>query len=72
MITIDKIADYEEGLIRGDDAIKLFSTLVSSGVIDSMSDGYKLCAQIMVEDGIISKDGDILKSVYDLDREERL
>lgn len=57
---IQAIIDYESGNMHHDDMIYFFGELVSTGFIHSMQGHYQRTARDLIEQGILSVDGEVL------------
>lgn len=57
---IDKIIAYECGELETDEVLELFGELIKSGQAWSLQGHYGRFAAALIEDNIITRDGDIL------------
>ena len=57
---INEIIAYESGELGPDDVIHFFGDLVSSGVIHGLQGSYQRTASDLIEQGILSEDGEVL------------
>ena len=62
MDIVDKIIDYESGFLSAKNTISLFSELVKSGQAWSLQGHYGRTAEALINAGILSSTGEILKS----------
>jgi len=60
---VDYIIAYEQGELRGDKVIELFSHLIKTGRAWSLQGAYGRMAGALIDRGYISKQGKILKTV---------
>ena len=60
MISIDKIMDYESGEMTQDEMIEMFAEMIKDGSVWSLQGHYGRTAKSLIENGIISTDGEIL------------
>ena len=60
---IDYIIAYEQGELRGEQVLKLFSYLIKTGKAWSLQGSYGRMAGRLIDEGYISKQGKILKAV---------
>ena len=60
---VDYIIAYENGELRGDKVIELFSHLIKTGRAWSLQGAYGRMAGALIDRGYISKQGKILKTV---------
>jgi len=60
---IDYIIAYEQGELRGEQVLKLFSYLIKTGKAWSLQGAYGRMAGALIDRGYISKQGRILKAV---------
>lgn len=56
---IQEIISYESGEMSQDETIQFFAELVKTGFITAMQGHYQRTAQDLIEQGIISEDGDL-------------
>ena len=61
MNKIDMIIAYESGELSNNDTLKLFAELIKTGQCWSLQGHYGRTASALIEDGSISKTGQILK-----------
>ena len=59
MDMIDKLMAYEEGMLDGAGMVYLFSELIKNGMAWSLQGHYGRMASLLIETGILTKDGDI-------------
>ena len=57
---IDAIIQYESGEMSHDDIIHFFGELVSTGFINAMQGHYQRTARDLIQQGILSEDGEVL------------
>jgi hypothetical protein len=57
---INAIISYESGEMSHDDIIYFFAELVETGFINAMQGHYQRTARDLIEQGIISEDGEVL------------
>jgi hypothetical protein len=57
---VQAIIDYESGQMSHDDIIYFFGELVSTGFIHAMQGHYQRTASDLIEQGILSEDGEVL------------
>lgn len=67
-IEIDAIIRYETGDLSDQETIDLFSQLVTTGYAWTLQGHYGRTAMAMIEAGILSQDGEILKYAEEMDR----
>ena len=60
LISIDKIMDYESGEMTQDEMIEMFAEMIKDGSVWSLQGHYGRTAKSLIENGIISTDGEIL------------
>lgn len=60
---IDYIIAYEQGELRGDKVLKLFSYLIKTGKAWNLQGSYGRMAGNLIDRGYISAQGDILKEI---------
>ena len=60
MISVDKIMDYESGEMNEDEMIKMFAEMIKNGIVWKLQGNYGRTAKALIENGIISTDGEIL------------
>lgn len=60
---IDKIMAYEQGNLSDEETIELFSELVKSGEAWSLQGHYGRMATALIEDGYLSREGEVLIKV---------
>jgi len=56
---IQAIISYESGEMSQDETIQFFAELVMTGFINAMQGHYQRTAQDLIEQGIISEDGEV-------------
>jgi len=56
---IQEIISYESGEMSQDKSIKFFAELVKTGFITAMQGHYQRTAHDLIEQGIISEDGEV-------------
>jgi hypothetical protein len=56
---IQAIISYESGEMSHDDIIHFFAELVKTGFINAMQGHYQRTAHDLIEQGIISEDGEV-------------
>lgn len=61
---VDYIIDYEQGQLSDKKTLQLFANLIKSGQVWSLQGHYGRTASALIQDGWISKQGQILKKVY--------
>lgn len=59
---VDYIIEFEQGTLRGDKVLKLFSHLIKTGKAWSLQGSYGRMAQSLIERGYLSIKGKILKT----------
>ncbi len=59
---VDLIMEYEGGDITPENFFKLFSDLIKTGLCWSLQGFYGRTARELIDNGYISKEGEILKS----------
>lgn len=57
---IDAIIQYESGDMTEQEVIEFFAELVCFGYIHHLQGHYQRTAQALIEDGLISADGEVL------------
>ena len=57
---VQAIIDYESGNMSEKEIIYFFGELVSTGFIHAMQGHYQRTAHDLIEQGILSKDGEVL------------
>ena len=60
MISIDKIMDYESGEMTQDEMIEMFAEMIKDGSVWSLQGHYGRTAKSLIDNGIISAQGEIL------------
>jgi len=60
MISIDKIMDYENGNMSEDEMIEMFAEMIKDGSAWSLQGCYGRQAKALIDNEIISTDGEIL------------
>ena len=60
---VDYIISYEQGELRGQKVLDLFSHLIKTGKAWSLQGCYGRQAQALIEGGYISAEGKILKDI---------
>lgn len=60
---LDYIIAYEQGELRGQKVLELFSHLIKTGRAWSLQGSYGRMAGRLIDEGYISKQGKILKAV---------
>jgi len=63
MKLIDKIITYEQGELRGQEVLRLFSHLIKTGKAWALQGSYGRQAQNLIDRGYLSVKGEILKTV---------
>ncbi len=63
MNKIDMIIAYESGELNDKDTLKLFAGLVKTEQVWSLQGCYGRTASALIQDGWISQDGKVLKTV---------
>lgn len=58
---VDYIIRYEQGELRGQEVLKLFSHLIKTGKAWSLQGSYGRYAEALIDRGYISEKGEILK-----------
>jgi len=58
---VDKIIEYESGELDNYDIINLFSELIKSGTAWKLQGSYGRTAAYLIDTGVISESGEILK-----------
>jgi hypothetical protein len=61
MDMVDLIIEYEKGTLDVRSTLELFSRLVKNGYIWILQDSYGKMANQLIEQGILDKEGNILK-----------
>jgi hypothetical protein len=56
---VDAIIALESGALGTAETIELFSQLIKTGVIHSLQGSYQRMAQQMIDDGVLSSDGEV-------------
>ena len=56
---IDKIISYESGEMSHDEILDFFAELVKTGFINALQGHYQRTAYDLIEQGIISEDGEV-------------
>ena len=56
---IDKIISYESGEMSHDEILDFFAELVETGFINALQGHYQRTAHDLIEQGIISEDGEV-------------
>jgi len=60
---VDMIIAYETGELPTEDTLELFAKLVKTGRAWSLQGHYGRTAQTLIDEGYISKKGEILKNI---------
>jgi hypothetical protein len=60
---VDNIMAYEQGELRGQKVLELFSHLIKTGQVWTLQGSYGRMAQNLIERGYLSAKGEILKAV---------
>ena len=50
---VEKIIAYEDGALNDEETIKLFQTLVTTGVIKKLQGSYQRMAEYLIDEGLI-------------------
>jgi hypothetical protein len=58
---VNKIMDYEDGELSGNDTLELFAALIESGVVWSLQGSYGRTADQLIRAGYIDERGTILR-----------
>lgn len=58
---VDNIIKYEQGELRGQKVLKLFSYLIKTGMAWSLQGTYGRYAEALIDRGYLSAEGKILK-----------
>lgn len=64
---VGMIMDYEQGTMGDVDVFKLFAHLVRTGLAWSLQGHYGRTARILIDQGYLSEDGDILDNLEEID-----
>lgn len=59
-MNVDKIIDYESGLLNEEETLELFADLIKTGMCWSLQGHYGRTAQSLLEHGYISEQGEVL------------
>ena len=62
---IDRMMEFESGMLNDAEIIEMFSDLIKSGASWSLQGHYGRFASSLIEAGWIDKDGNILKNLKD-------
>lgn len=62
---IDRMMEFESGMLNDAEIIEMFSDLIKSGASWSLQGHYGRAANAFIEGGWIDKDGNILKNLKD-------
>lgn len=54
---------YESGDMDGDSALELFSHLIKTGMAWTLQGSYGRTAKVLIEQGFLSQDGELLKTM---------
>lgn len=65
MDLIDRIIVYETDAVTTQEALELFAELIRSGQVWQLQGSYGRTASELIENGVISSDGEILKPAPD-------
>ena len=57
---INAIIQYESGEFSEQETIEFFAELVKTGFINAMQGHYQRTARALIDDGLISEDGEVL------------
>lgn len=60
---VDSIMAFEQGDLKGQEVLKLFSHLIKTGMAWSLQGSYGRMAQSLIDRGYLSIKGKIIKSV---------
>lgn len=60
MPDVNKIIDFEQGLLDQDESLELFSGLVKSGLVWQLQGSYGRTAQNLIDAGYLSPEGEVL------------
>jgi hypothetical protein len=59
MNIVDKIIDYESGIMTDDDIVDLFANLIKTGLAWNLQGSYGRAAKALIDNGVISEEGEI-------------
>lgn len=57
---VDKIIDYEMGLLSDEEALELFAELIRTGLAWKLQGSYGRTAKHLIESGVITEKGEIV------------
>lgn len=63
MSLVDKIIAYETGELSGEKTLELFAELIKTGQAWTLQGHYGRTAHVLIEQGFIDKQGNILKEI---------
>jgi hypothetical protein len=60
---VDKIIAYESGELSDNEILEFFSQLIKGKILHTLQGSYQRTAQGLIENGYISAEGKILKTI---------
>jgi hypothetical protein len=60
---VDNIIAYESGQLSNNEVLELFSEIIKGNILHTLQGCYGRTAQALIEDGFISAEGKILKTI---------
>jgi len=64
MNIVDKLMAWESGDLEFPETLELFSELIKEGMVWQLQGSYGRVASVLIDNGYISKNGEILKTEW--------